>query len=80
MRVLCWNVQGLGNTCTLRALISHVRTEKPNINFLSETKLTNTWFNMFKHKLGFLNGFGVDRKGLEGGLTLLWKDDITVSL
>ena len=30
--------------------------------------------------LGFRNGFGVDRVGIGGGLILLWKEELEVSL
>ncbi|CAB4320655.1 unnamed protein product [Prunus armeniaca] len=40
MTILCWNVRGLGNPRTFRALRFLLRDKKPRIIFLSETKTT----------------------------------------
>ncbi|KAL5542394.1 hypothetical protein UlMin_010104 [Ulmus minor] len=80
MNVMVWNVQGIGNTWTSNALLSHVRKFSPDIVFLLESKLFSTQIPRLARKLGFLNFYGVDRVGLSGGLVLFWKDHVIVKI
>lgn len=75
MSILCWNVQGLGNPCTLQTLRDLVRKVAPNLVFLSETKLAGGLATRVKFSLGFSHSFVVNSEGRSGGLMLLWNDD-----
>ena len=50
---LLWNVQGLGNPETVNALADHVRTYKPSLVFVSETKASKRYVERLRAKLGF---------------------------
>ena len=80
MKTLSWNVQGIGNTWTFRALQSLLHTHNPEIVFLIETKLLRGQVERVVVKLGFDNWWAVDRVGLGGGLLLLWKADVTLKV
>ena len=80
MIALLWNVRGLGNPGTKGTLQSHSRKLKPDLIFLSETKLKSSSAERVRIMLGFENCFAVDRVGRSGGLMLLWKDTIQFTL
>ncbi|KAL5835447.1 hypothetical protein ACOSQ4_014944 [Xanthoceras sorbifolium] len=80
MKILCWNVQGLGNPRAFRALRNVVQNEKPLLIFLSETRIDSRNANRIKCGLSFQCCFSVDRSGLGGGLMLLWRDSVDVSV
>ena len=80
MNVMVWNVQGIGNTWTSNALLSHVRKFSQDIVFLLESKLFSNQIPGLARKLGFLNFYGVDRVGFSGGLVLFWKDQIVMKI
>ncbi|KAL5550204.1 hypothetical protein UlMin_000380 [Ulmus minor] len=77
---MVWNVQGIGNTWTSNALLSHVRKFSPDIVFLLESKLFSNQIPGLARKLGFSNFYGVDKVGFSGGLVLFWKDHIVVKI
>ncbi|PON63357.1 Endonuclease/exonuclease/phosphatase [Parasponia andersonii] len=74
MSVLCWNVQGLGNPCTINTLRDWVRKFAPCLLFLSETRLAGGLAERIKTFIGFSNSFIVNYEGRNGGLILLWND------
>ncbi|KAL5541995.1 hypothetical protein UlMin_009705 [Ulmus minor] len=80
MNVMVWNVQGIGNTWTSNALLSHVRKFCPDIVFLLESKLFSTQIPGLARKLGFSNFYGVDKVGFSGGLVLFWRDHVVVKI
>ena len=53
MNVMIWNVQGIGNTWTSNALLSHVRKVSPYIVFLLESKLFANQIPGLARRLGF---------------------------
>ncbi|KAL5859559.1 hypothetical protein ACOSQ4_000855 [Xanthoceras sorbifolium] len=80
MKILCWNVRGLGNPRTFRALRARVREDKPEMIFLSETRLNSFGAGNIRVHLGFDGCFVVDRVGTGGGLILLWQISVDVSV
>lgn len=72
----------LGNPRTFRAVSDGIRHHNPQLLFLLETKCTASARNLNKIKTAFnYSGcFIVDCIGRSGGLCLLWKDDIDVSI
>ncbi|KAL5746685.1 hypothetical protein ACOSP7_027831 [Xanthoceras sorbifolium] len=63
MKLLSWNVRGLGNPRAFRALRDLVRSENPQVLFLIETKLDSSSSNRIRIGLGFDSCFTVDRVG-----------------
>jgi exonuclease III len=80
MILLSWNCRGLGNSRAVRTLTHLVRTKKPDLVFIMETKLLSQNADFLKNKLGFFNQFVVDSKGKSGGLILLWHSTINVDI
>lgn len=80
MKILCWNVRGLGNPRTLRALCHEVQSVKPLLVFLAETKSDLRVGYKIKGSLNFKNYFIVPSKASGGGLALLWNLDLDVSI
>ncbi|XP_024163940.1 uncharacterized protein LOC112170898 [Rosa chinensis] len=90
MNLLCWNCQGIGNPWTVKGLKGLVSLIHPTILFLSETKRTAAEMVSIRKKIGWPHVFSVDcqfvhkknGKGVSssGGVSLLWTDDVNISL
>lgn len=80
MRLLSWNLQGLGNPWTVRSLKHLIRDACPDIIFLMETRLGEGEFEGLKFSLPHYYFFVVGARGRSGGLVLMWKKDISVSI
>lgn len=80
MKSLCWNVHGLGNPRTFRAVRNGLRQYDPHLLVLMETKCRANAKNLNKIKLSFnYSGcFSVDCVGRNGGLCLFWKEEVDV--
>jgi hypothetical protein len=50
----------------------------PKVLFLSKMRLSATRAQEMCHKLGFHNAFGVSSQGFNGGLVLVWHDDLSI--
>lgn len=79
MNLLSWNCWGLGNHRTVQELYDLCRNKSPYLVFLCETKCNQHAIERIKTKLN-LFGFSVPARGRSGGLAMLWKKDIDVSL
>ncbi|KAK3218463.1 hypothetical protein Dsin_012433 [Dipteronia sinensis] len=77
---LSWNVRGLGNPRAFAALKRLLRKHSPDFVFLSEMKLLGSKADKLKCLLGFTDGVSVDSNGNSGGMMLLWKDSLVVTV
>jgi hypothetical protein len=75
--VNCW---GSGKVATVQELGLLIKTWKPALVFLMETRLSEERIGALMKSLGFPNGEVVAANGLSGGLALFWRRDIIVSL
>ena len=80
MKILSWNVQGIGNPWTFNAINSHIREHKPDVIFLMETKLMNSQALALVEKLQFEKWLVVDRDGMSGGLLLAWNSEVNLTV
>ncbi|XP_042942656.1 uncharacterized protein LOC122276824 [Carya illinoinensis] len=80
MKLLSWNVHGLGNPRGIRTLCDLIKKEALDIVFLQETRLQVCDFDSCKFKLGFSNCLVVSIEGRSGGIALLWGRDINLTI
>ncbi|KAL0298977.1 UNVERIFIED_CONTAM: putative mitochondrial protein [Sesamum radiatum] len=79
MILLSWNCQGLGTPCTVHTLGELIRSHRPSLVFLAETKCKKGRIDGIKRRFGFF-GCCVESQGRSGGLALLWDKSTTVQL
>ncbi|KAL0331665.1 UNVERIFIED_CONTAM: putative mitochondrial protein [Sesamum angustifolium] len=79
MILLSWNCQGLRSPCTVHALGELLRTHKPSLVFLAETKCKKNRIKTLKRKFD-LFGCCVESQGRSVGLALLWHKSLSVQL
>ncbi|XP_071925732.1 uncharacterized protein [Coffea arabica] len=77
---MVWNCRGLGNPCAIRALNKLLRDQAPSLVFLSETKLLTGEMDVVRRRVGFENGFSIDCRNRGGGLALLWRVGVELSI
>ncbi|KAA3472113.1 reverse transcriptase [Gossypium australe] len=80
MKIISWNVRGLGKSRTVKRLKNKLRAINPQILFLIETKLKAKEMEIVRRKLGFSCGVDVDADGSKGGLSLCWNNNALISL
>ena len=80
LKILSLNYHGLGIPEVVQELCCLISKEDPKILFLSETKLDSDGFKRLKRKINFQQGCEVPRIGLEGGLALLWRDNLDIDV
>lgn len=80
MSCISYNCRGLGNPRAVGRLKKLLSRERPDVIFLMETKLGSVEMNIIKNKLQFQNGYHVDAMGRSGGLSLMWMDNVDVSI
>ncbi|KAG4109650.1 hypothetical protein ERO13_1Z049693v2, partial [Gossypium hirsutum] len=80
MVFMCWNCRGMGNPTKIRELKQLIGAHNPDIIFLSETKMNGNDFRRVQNKCRLQNGLTVNSEGRSGGLALMWKEGINVSI
>ncbi|KAH9742578.1 pentatricopeptide repeat-containing protein [Citrus sinensis] len=80
MRVISWNVRGLGNDRVFRETQKILQMHRPEIMFMCETKMRSGQMQDKGKKLNFDNCFAVSSRCRSGGLTLLWKSEVVVDI
>lgn len=80
MNRLSLNFREFGNPWTVQALCLIVQEKIPKIMFLIETKSNSMHIEFVSKKLGYFGCFCVNSVGKNGGLALLWKDDLKVEI
>lgn len=80
MKILSWNVRGLGRQRTIRKLRHLLKINNPQIAFFMETKLSKKKMEFTHRRCGFVNATEVESEGTRGGLCLAWRIDIEVML
>ncbi|KAH7839407.1 hypothetical protein Vadar_003744 [Vaccinium darrowii] len=78
MRVLSWNIRGLGSRVKKRFLIKIIKDRRPDITFIQESKLEQVELSDYQRFWGNLGVAGVFSKsdGASGGLISMWNTDI----
>ncbi|KAK8517476.1 hypothetical protein V6N12_016327 [Hibiscus sabdariffa] len=80
MAMVAWNVRGLGNKDTVRALKNVVFKHRADIIFLSETKQKKRYIEKIRMKMKVDNAFCVEPEGIAGGLVLWWSNEVKLSV
>ncbi|KAK9037790.1 hypothetical protein V6N11_022690 [Hibiscus sabdariffa] len=80
MAMLAWNVKGLGNKDTVRALKNLVFKYRAEIIFLSETKQKKRYIEKIRMKMKIDNAFYVEPDGIAGGLALWWSNNVKLTI
>ncbi|GMJ08165.1 hypothetical protein HRI_004485700 [Hibiscus trionum] len=80
MKLLSWNVRGLGKPRARSRLHATLRDVRPSVIFLMETKLQAREMLRVRQRWGFQNGIEVGSRGRSGGLCLAWRVDCDVTL
>lgn len=63
MKILSWNVRGLGRQWTIRRFRYLLKENNPQIVFFMETKLNKQQIEIVRRRCGFLYGIEVEAEG-----------------
>ncbi|KAL5823208.1 hypothetical protein ACOSQ4_021108 [Xanthoceras sorbifolium] len=80
MKILCWNVRGLGTYRTFQVLRTRVRECRPDLVFLMETLSNKDRMEQLRLFLGFSGKLVVECVGRSGGLVLFWSNQLDINL
>lgn len=80
MKLLSWNVRGMGKPRTRLAIKKILHLHRPDIFFCCETKMRAKQVSLESRHFNFENCFAVDRNGLGGGLALFWTSNVEVEI
>jgi hypothetical protein len=78
MRVLSWNCRGLARAPTIRTLRALNRLHRPEIIFLSETKVHAQRIRFVLNQIGFPFWLQIPPIGSKGGLCIAWKYGVDI--
>lgn len=76
MKILSWNVWGIGNPRAFRSLSDLLRDRHPEFIFLSETKCGEESTDSIRRCGNYYGCFTVKSFCAKGGLCLLWKEEV----
>lgn len=80
MRIISWNIRGLGKDRTFREAQEVIREGRPQILLFNKTKMTMPQMRKNCEQLCFPSYFVVGREGIRGGLATLWSSKVTVEV
>ncbi|XP_075499426.1 uncharacterized protein LOC142537821 [Primulina tabacum] len=80
MSCIVWNARGLGNQWAFRELKRLVAEKDPSLLFISEYKMRDYQCRWWKNILGFFGMFTVSCQCRSGGLIILWKTPLDVTV
>ncbi|XP_026382491.1 uncharacterized protein LOC113277661 [Papaver somniferum] len=80
MKLLSWNVQGIGTPLTKDHLQYLCQLYNPDIVFLAETKAPLSRMNLFFKKSKFHDWFIIPSVGIEKGIAIAWHNNIDMKL
>ncbi|KAH1129231.1 hypothetical protein J1N35_000609 [Gossypium stocksii] len=80
MKLICWNCRGLGNPISVRELKQLLDANNPDLVFLCEMKLKMVNLSRIQNICRMNGGLVVNAEGWSGGLALLWKEDLDISI
>ena len=80
MSLLVWNCHGLGNPYTIRDLGDYIRAKDLSIMFLAKTWTDDARLDNVLWNFDFNNRWLVPSETRGGGLVLLWKDSINLTV
>ncbi|XVF61257.1 hypothetical protein PTKIN_Ptkin08bG0115700 [Pterospermum kingtungense] len=80
MKCLTWNCCGLGNPQTIRALQKLLKSKDPDVVFLSETIKRVSQLENLRRRCNMYGLVGVDIVRRSGGLAMMWKEDVVLTL
>lgn len=80
MRILSWNVQGIGTPITKDHLNNLYSDFKPDIVFLSKTKAPFEKMDLILKKSKFSNWLIIPSVGIAKGLAIAWHNNVELKL
>lgn len=80
MIILIWNCQGAGSKDFIRAALLFINTHRPDVIALLETKVPGARANEVCKKLKFDNWFRIESIGYSGGIWILCKKSVNITL
>ncbi|KAG4171454.1 hypothetical protein ERO13_A12G210150v2, partial [Gossypium hirsutum] len=80
MKYLCWNCRGLRSPTTIRELKQLLIANNLDIIFLCETKMNVIDFQRVQNRCRMQNGLVVSLERRSGGLVLMWKGEMNVTI
>ncbi|KAA3460834.1 BEACH domain-containing lvsC [Gossypium australe] len=80
MKILSWNIRGLGNPQAVRRLRHSLKLHNPQVVFFMETKINKFKMEKVRQSCGYQFGIDVESSGSRGGLSLAWRWDVDIVL
>lgn len=80
MDIITWNCQGAASKEFIRTARLLLKSHKPQILALLETKTSRMAADSVCKKLGYSNWVRVEAVGFSGGIWILWGDDLNLEV
>lgn len=78
MTVISWNCRGLGQPRTVQELVCLVRTYRPSLVFISETRKSEEYVNKLRRRLGLKHCISHVGKGKGAGIALFYDEQVEI--